>query len=548
MGTVESYDYIVVGGGSSGCVVAARLAENNVGSVLLLEAGARAEQNPETLAADGFIKAFSNDGVMLDRLSAAQSDCDGRHLYLGSGTGMGGSGAVNGMVYTRGDKLDYRHWPTGWQWRDLAPVFDQLERRLQVQPRAATAFTSTCVDAALQAGFRRKDALNDGDLCGHIGYQLMNFSGDRRRSSYAAFLHGVQHPRLTVRTGATVQRVLFDQHRTATGVEYRVAGQLHQVNARCEVILCAGALETPKLLMLSGVGPRQHLLKFGIALVQDVPALGLHLQDHPNVCLFYRGKQDPATFYPQLYGFDRVNPALPLPRQQADTCFVFYSAPASIQPSMQRMLPAILLPSSWYRHRIMRMAVKQLVNLMFLVPFTRRFVSRLYGIVVILGKPQSRGRVQLASADAADAAHIDPGYFSHVADIETLLQGVLKAQDIARQPAFARWGNTALSKAARSQDPAAIKHWIKGAVMTTFHYAGSCRMGDEDAAPVNSQLQLKGLQRIRIADASVMPEIPVAALNAPSMMIGWRAADFIMQGQQRNQQRQPLHAVAGTPL
>lgn len=549
MQAAESFDYIVVGGGSSGCVVAARLAEAGAGSVLLLEAGERAEQNPETLAADGFIRAFSNDRVMLDRLSQPQTHCANRHLYMGSGRGMGGSGAVNGMVYTRGDQQDYAQWPAGWRWQDVAPVFEQLEQRLRVKVRTATPFTTTCVDASLQAGFKRKDELNDGDLCGYIGYQLMNYDGDRRRSSYAAFVQGMQHPQLSVRTGLRVQRVLFDTNNTATGIELIDQGQRRIFAARREIILCAGALETPKLLKLSGVGSRKELQQFNIPLVMDAPDVGEHMQDHPNVCIFYRGRNEPATFYPQVYGFDRVNRALPLPPQQADTCFVFYSAPASIQPSMQRMLPAIMLPPRLYQRRDLRNWVKKLVDIMFLMPFARRFVSQLFGIVVILGKPLSHGRVQLASKDAATPAQIDPGYFENPADLDTLVLGVQKAQDIARQSALQQWGNLGLSKAARSQDTDAIKQWIKGAAMTTFHYCGTCRMGEDAHSPVNPRLQLKGIRNLRIADASVIPEIPVSALNAPSMMIGWRAAEFILQDATAATCQQKSEAtVAGVPV
>lgn len=528
MQPTEQYDYIVVGGGSAGCIAAARLAEANIGTVLLLEAGDPAEHNPETLSADGFVQAFANDNVMLDRLSVAQPRCANRHMYVGTGTGMGGSGAVNGMVYTRGDKKDFDQWPKGWRWKEVAPVFDRIEEILRVKPRTGSEFTITCVDASVQAGLVRKDLLNDGDLCGHIGYQLMNYDGNKRRNSYVSFLQDKHLPNLSIITNTRVQRILFDEKQTAVAVEFKSPGGIRKVGIQREIILCAGALETPKLLMLSGVGPKNQARQFNIPVVADVASIGRNLQDHPNVCVFYRGKRVPDSFYPQVYGFDRMNPALPLAEKQADTCFVFYSAAASIQQSMQRMVPAILLKPNAYAKRGLRNAVKQLVNALFLVPFAKRFVSRVYGIVVILGKPLSRGELTLASRDPSEPARVNPGYFLNSADMDTMVEGVLRAQKIAAQGAFVRWGNTALSTAARTQDRAAIKQWIKGAVMTTFHFAGTCRMGTQPADPVDTRLRVKALANVRVADASVIPEIPVSALNAPSMMIGWRAADFII--------------------
>lgn len=528
MEPTEQYDYIVVGGGSAGCIVAARLAEADIGSVLLLEAGDPAEHHPETLSADGFVQAFANDTVMLDRLSAQQPRCNNRHLYVGTGTGMGGSGAVNGMVYTRGDKRDFDQWPQGWHWQEVAPVFERIEEILRVKPRSGSAFTIACVDAAVQAGLIRKDLLNDGELCGHIGYQLMNYDGNTRRNSYVSFLQGKQLSNLKIITNTRVLRILFDAQQKAVGLEIKSPTGIGKVGIVQELIMCAGALETPKLLMLSGVGPKNQAQHFNIPVVADVPSIGRNLQDHPNVCVFYRGKRVPDSFYPQVYGFDRMNPRLPLKERQADTCFVFYSAAASIQQSMQRMLPAILLKPRQYEKRRLRNAIKQLVNALFLVPFTKLFVSKVYGIVVILGKPLSRGEVTLASRDPAEPARVNPGYFLHSADMDTMVEGVLRAQKIAAQDAFVRWGNMPLSKAARSQDRTVIKNWIKDAVMTTFHFAGTCRMGTQAADPVDTRLRVKALANVRVADASVMPEIPVSALNAPSMMIGWRAADFII--------------------
>lgn len=550
----DSYDYIVVGGGSSGCIVAARLAEEKAGRVLLIEAGNPADKNPETLSADGFVEAFSNDNTMWDRLSAPQTACADRRLYVGTGTGMGGSGAVNGMVYTRGDARDYEQWPAGWKWQELAPCFEQLEQRLKVKTRAPVSFTETGIEAACAAGFAQKNELNDGDLCGFIGYQLMNYDGDRRRSSYVAFLRDQSHEHLSVKTDAKVLRILFEtpngseSNPIATAVEIFAEGRQQLMHAKKEIILCAGALETPKLLMLSGIGPQVLLKSLNIPLVVDAPAVGKNLQDHPNVCLFYRGKAPPDAFYPQVYGFDRVNQQLPLPVDQADTCFVFYSAPTSIKQSMQRMLPALALPAAQFHNRFLRRCLKKLVDAAFMVPVTRMFVEKLYGIVVILGKPLSRGEVRIVSNNPYDAALVDPAFYRHPQDIETMINGVMRAQQIAAQPAFMRWGNSALSAGGRTQAREKIRQWIHGATMTTFHFCGTCKLGEDADSPVDLNLRLKGVNNVRIADASVIPEIPVSALNAPSMMIGYRAAEFILQDRQRYFLQEPLQKSLQKPL
>ncbi|QHS10158.1 GMC family oxidoreductase [Sinimarinibacterium sp. NLF-5-8] len=521
-----AFEYVVVGAGSSGCIVAARLAEQGA-RVLLLESGDAASAHPETLSADGFVQAFANDELMHHRMSAPQADCGARALYLGTGRGMGGSGAVNGMVYTRGDARDFEHWPEGWRWDDLAPAFAAVEAKLTVQPRAPTPFAQRWLDAAVAAGFTRQDGMNDGDLAAVVGCNTMNYREDQRRSSYRAWIHDAQLPTLTVRTGCQVQRLLIEDGRVRA-LEYRAQGQNQRMAIEGEVVLCAGALETPKLLMLSGVGARAELEPLGIDLKVDAPGVGKHLHDHPNVCLFYRSREPVDFAYPQLYGFDAAR-APAGSKTAPDTCYVGFAAPPTLRLSMLRMVPILALPGRLYQWRALRNFLRALVNFAFKLPPLQRFVRGIFGIVVILGKPRSRGRLRLVSADPNAAAQIDPAYYQDPVDRQILLAGIARAQSIAAQPPLQQTGAKPLSAGAKSQDQNRIWRWVQKATMTTFHFCGSCRMGDEADSPVDTRLRVKGVHNLRVADASVMPETPVSALNAPTMAIAWRAADLILE-------------------
>lgn len=529
---MDEFDYIVVGGGSAGCIVAARLASESDARVLLLEYGERGEDNPETLIVDGYKDAFVNDRVMWPKYTVPQRGCANKSLFVGSGRGLGGSGAINAMVYLRSSVSDFDDWGVpSWRWSEVLPSFEALERVLEPRKREPTAFTRACVEAAEQAGFRHAEDLDAGDLDGVLGGERMNFRGDERRSAYAAFLRpALDRPNLRVETKARARRILVGPDRRVEGVEYVQEGVVKRAKAARELVLCAGAVESAKLLLLSGIGPAAQLRKHGIACVLDQPAIGRNFQDHPNVPLFYRGTRDVDAKYPQLYGFHRANPSSELRRNQPDTCYVFYPARSSLREMMMRLLPVLLLPAPLRTRSPLPEGIRAGVSLAFDQALLQRFVARLYGTIVILGKPKSRGSVELGGPGIDDDARIDPAYFDHPEDVETLVKGIALARRVTAAPALREWGATELFPGRWLSSPKLLDTYVRTNAMTTFHFAGTCSMGVSDRSPVDERLRLRGVTGLRIADASIIPVVPVSALNAPSMMIGHRAAEFVLRG------------------
>ena len=525
------FDHVIIGGGSAGCVAAGQLSADPRVRVLLLEAGDPAEDHPETLHADGYKDAFINDRLMYERFSVPQAGCMRRPLFMGSGRGMGGSGSINAMVYLRGSAADFRAWDTpGWSWPEVEPDFRAIERVLDVHRREPTEFTAAAIAAAQVAGFRHQDDLNDGHLLGGLGYEWMNYAGDRRRNAYVGFLQPHQdRPNLVVLTGAAVHRIVFDDRRRATGVEFEHEGGRRTARVRREVLLCAGALESPKLLLLSGVGPRAQVVAHGIPPVFDLPGVGENFQDHPNVTLFHLARRDVDCHYPQVYGFQRANPDSALPPDQADTCYVVYPARSSFREAFMRMLPALTVPPVLYHRTRLPRLVRGGVSLAFRPALVRALVRRIYGLVVILGKPKSRGSVRLASARPADHPLVDPAYFADPEDMDTMIRGIDLVRRIADAPPLRAYGSTELLPGRWARGRAAKAAFVRAMAMTTYHYAGTCSMGQGVGSVVDERLRVRGVTGLRVADASIMPVVPVSALNAPSMLIGYKAAAFVRE-------------------
>jgi choline dehydrogenase len=261
-----------------------------------------------------------------------------------------------------------------------------------------------------------------------------------------------------------------------------------------------------------------------VPVVRDLPTVGRNLHDHPNVPLFFLGRRKVDCFYPQLYGFHRARED----HGPSDTCYVFYPARSSLKEAAKRLLPGKLLPERWYTERG-RSRVRRALDLVYRTGALEGLLERLYGIVVILGKPLSRGMVTLRSRDPAEPARLDPGYFEAPEDMETLVQGVRVARRIAAAGPLATWGNRALFPGPRVQSDEALRRWIARNAITTYHYAGTCRMGEDAGAVVDTRLRVRGVRGLRVVDAAAIPFTPVSALNAPSMLIGYRAAKMALE-------------------
>jgi choline dehydrogenase len=335
-----------------------------------------------------------------------------------------------------------------------------------------------------------------------------------------------ERPNLTVLTGARAHRVGFTPEKRARAVEFEHDGALKRAAAAKEIILCAGALETPKLLMLSGVGPSDHLRAFDIPVVADCPTIGDGLHDHPNVPVFFKAKEDIDCFYPQLYSFFRTNEDSDLPASQSDTCYVYWPAPSAMRQMVQRMLPPMVIPHAFYGPRSRQM-VRSMVGAAFKVSALQRFTDHMFGIILILGKPKSRGTLRLQSTDVSKQALIDPAYYSDSEDMDTMVRGVRLARAIGGASGLAGWGAKELMPGKRVKSEEAIANYVRKNTITTYHFAGSCSMGTSETDAVDPHLRLRGVTGLRIADASTIPWTPVSALNAPSMLIGYRAAKLI---------------------
>ena len=522
-------DYVIVGAGSAGCVLAARLTEDPDVQVTLLEAG----------PPDASVLIHCPAGLaLLAKLGRAnwafqtvpQSGLNGRRGYQPRGKVLGGSSSVNAMIYMRGVPQDYDAWAAegniGWCWDEVLPWFKRAEHN----ERGADAwhgtggplnvmdlcdpnpFAHAFVEAGVQAGQVHNADFNGRTQEGVGLYQVTHKGGERCSVAKGYLTPNRARPNLQVLTGVLVTRVLIENGR-AVGVAYVQDGQEKTLRAEREVILSAGAFQSPQLLMLSGIGPADHLRQHGIDVMLDLPGVGAHLHDHPDVVQVWDVPGAHELFGLSWAGVRRTWGDVQRWRRERRGPLTtnFAEAGGFIKSDVDEAVPDLQL----------HFVVGKLVDHGRATVFGHGFSCH-----VCVLRPKSRGSVRLASRDPLAAPLIDPAFLQEGDDVRRLVKGFRQMREILSQPALARHGGREKSAAVRSD--AEIEAFIRQHADTIYHPVGTCRMGIDDGAVLDPQLRVKGVNGLRVVDASVMPRLVSGNTNAPAIMIGEKGADLVL--------------------
>lgn len=499
--TVE-HDYVVLGAGSAGSVIARRLLDQGY-TVHVIEAGP-ADENPMIHSPQGWPGLLHGE---LDWavMTTPQRHANNRSLFWPRGRTLGGSSSLNGMVYIRGHRSDYDAWAydgaTGWDWERVLPYFLKSEDHvdgvsawhgaggpLPVSRNSDPHPTSAAfVEGSVALGYPQTDDFNGEHMMG-VGYNHATIRDGRRMSAWQSFVTPVrQNPSLAVTTNARAHRVVFEGTR-AVGIEYVVDGELRQARASGEVVLSSGVIGSAQTLLLSGVGPADHLAQVGVDVQLDLPGVGENLHDH-------------------LLAYNIYESTKPLPEGKfnlLESHLYAKSDSRRLGPDLQPLFLHLVYPADGY-------------------PAPEHGYTIAPGLV----RPLSRGTVRLASADPETAPLVDPNVLAEPYDLEALVDAMEICREIGASPAFDEWRKAEVTPGPEAATRDELREYVRRVVDTYHHQVGTCKMGQDGLSVVDPELRVHGLESLRVADASIMPAVPSGNTNAPSIMIGEKAADLI---------------------
>ena len=529
----QEFDYIIIGGGSSGCVLAGRLSENPSVSVCLLEAGGAGDgwKVEVPCAAVVSIPTKINNWAFE---TVPQRGLNGRKGYQPRGKCLGGSSAINAMVYIRGHRQDYDNWAAlgneGWSYDDVLPYFIKSEKNERIKNqyhgndgplsvidlRSENPLQQKYIAAAKEQGYKILDDFNGAEQEGLGVYQVTHINGERCSSARAYLFPHRDRKNLTVEIHAQTHQILIENG-VAVGVEYKQNGQLKQIRARREVLLSAGAMQSPQILMLSGVGDQQELMQHGIQVKKHLPGVGKNFHDHPDFIFGYKVSEIQGTFGLSIPGSIDLFKQIGRYRKERRGLITtnFAECGGFLKSSAEQTLPNL-----------------QLHFVVALVDNHARTMHTGHGISchVCLLNPKSRGSIKISGSSIDDPLLIDPDFYGDESDLEEMVKGFKLTQKLMQSDAFKSTIKEDLFTA-HVQTDEDIRQVLRDRSDTVYHPVGSCKMGVDDMAVVDARLRVYGIQSLRVVDASIMPNVVNGNTNAPAIMIAEKAVDMIRQDQ-----------------